>query len=345
MSDHSSSNPMNGAPMALTRLEKSPKRYWTALWARVLHLDLRETQVSTREFTVDDPQVTARIEQIGACFAHGFNSAMSSVELAETLHALQTVSNEDCGFAFEGAAMGLAVADSFQPRRRLFEAFIDGPGHHHEYMAWVGLGWALARLPVSALWSLRRHRSLNKWLALDGFGFHEGYFGWRKSILNQRRPRSMQGLAGHVFDQGLGRSLWFVLGASPARIATTIASFQSNRQADLWSGVGLAATYAGGVAENHLKRLLNSSGSYANALAQGVVFAAEARRRAGNPVHHSELACKVVLALPLRLTADLATRCKPEGDDLSSYQEWRRRIQLECATILGNRCHTNREQP
>lgn len=334
MSDHSSSNPMNGTPMALTRLEKSPKRYWTALWARVLRLDLRETQVSTREFTVDDQLVIARIEQIGACFAHGFNSAMSSVELAETLHALQTVSNEDCGFAFEGAAMGLAVADFFQPRRRLFEAFIDGPGHDHEYMAWVGLGWALARLPVSALWSLRRHSSLNKWLALDGFGFHEGYFGWRKAILNQRRPRSMQGLAGQVFDQGLGRSLWFVLGASAQRIAAAIETFDLDRQGDLWSGVGLAATYAGGVAAKDLEELLARSSASAKAFAQGVVFAAEARRRANNSVPHAELACRIVLGMPLPLAADIAIRCIPVGEDIQAYQMWRLRVQEECLRVL-----------
>jgi hypothetical protein len=48
-------------------------------------------------------------------------------------------------------------------------------------MAHVGIGWAIARLP----WLRRRIEqplnrldSLLRWLAVDGYGFHEGYFYW-----------------------------------------------------------------------------------------------------------------------------------------------------------------------
>lgn len=327
----------------LTRNHRPSVRAWTAVWAHLLRLELKETRVATRGFNVDSPELVARIEGIGTTFAHGFNGAMRSLDLKEVMLVLQSVPVEDSGFAFEGAAMGLAVADFFQPRRRLFEGFITGPARHHEYMAWVGLGWSFARLPVSPLRALSQYGSINKWLALDGFGFHEGYFGWRKSVLAQRRPSSMHGIAGKIFDQGLGRSLWFVLGANPNRIATVVEAFDRERQGDLWSGVALAATYAGGVAGSDLEELLARSSSHSNAFAQGVVFASEARRRAGNPVPHAELACRKVLRLPLTLAADLAVRCIPVGDDIESYQAWRLRIQEECSIVLLRRQRVAKE--
>lgn len=310
-------------------------RSWKGLWARVLYLSLHETLVATRGFAVESPRIAKRIEDIGATFAQGFNGAMRSVDLGEVMQALAPVPVDDCGFAFEGAAMGLAVADFFSPRRQLFEAFVSGPGRNHEYMAWVGLGWSFARLPVSPAQVLKRHRSIHKWLALDGYGFHEGYFCWRRSVLQQRRPRSMCGDEGQVFDQGLGRSLWFVFGADPMRIADTIAGFAPGRQSDLWSGVGLAATYAGGVAADALQTVIRAAGLYRAALTQGVVFAAEARRRAGNPVPHSELACRLALGLSLPEAADIAVRCRPsDANDLAAYQAWRAGIQTECAALI-----------
>ncbi len=192
---------------------------------------------------------------------------------------------------------------------------------------------------------LRRHRSINKWLALDGYGFHQGYFGWRQSITRQRRPRSLAGSEAKVFDQGLGRSLWFVCGASPAAVTRTIEAFDHGRQGDLWSGVGLAAAYAGGVDAIGLKVLHAAAGRHAPAFGQGVVFAAQARRQAGNPVPHVELACQVILGLGLPDAADIAHRyLPPDGDDIKSYQRWRLAIQAWCAGALPSPVTSNRRR-
>lgn len=310
-------------------------RLWSHALGRLLRLSIKETLVSTRGFRVDSPQVAQRLEDIGASFAHGYNTAIRSDDLGALASALQTVAAADSGFAFEGAAMGLALTDCLTPGRQWFDAFVAGPARHHEYMVWVGLGWALARLPVSPLRALRRYRSINKWLALDGYGFHQGYFGWRQAITRQRRPSSLAGSAARVFDQGLGRSLWFVFGADPAAVAPAIEAFDPDRQGDLWSGVGLAATYAGGVEAIGLQALHAAAGRHAPALGQGVIFAAAARRRAGNPVAHAELACQVILGLGLNDAAALALRYLPaHGDDVDRYQLWRSSIQAWCGREL-----------
>lgn len=307
-------------------------RLWSRALGRLLRLSIDETRVATRGFSVDSPEMVKRLEGIGASFAHGYNSAIRSASLNELMSVLQDVPLVDSGFVFEGAAMGLAVTDWMTPNRRRFEAFVAGPANHHEYMVWVGLGWSFARLPASPIRALRRYSSINKWLALDGYGFHEGYFGWRKSISQQRRPRSFVGSEAKVFDQGLGRSLWFVFGANPIVVARAIEAFEHDRQSDLWSGVGLAASYVGGVDSNGLTALCNAAGRHAAALGQGVIFAAEARRRAGNAVPHSELACQIILGLGVPEAAEVALRyLPPNGHDIESYQRWRLDIQDYCA--------------
>ena len=318
-----------------TRRTGAIGRLWSRALGRLFRLSIKETHVSTRGFHVDSPQVAQHLEDIGASFAHGYNTAIRSDDLGELASALKRVSAADSGFAFEGAAMGLALTDCMTPGRRWFDVFVAGPARHHEYMVWVGLGWSFARLPVSPLRVLRRYRSINKWLALDGYGFHEGYFGWRQAITRQRRPRSLAGSAARVFDQGLGRSLWFVFGADPAAVARAIEAFDPGRQGDLWSGVGLAATYAGGVDAIGLQALHAAAGRHAPALGQGVIFAAQARRQAGNPVPHAALACQVILGLGLNDAAELALRYLPaHGDDVDSYQRWRLGIQAWCAREL-----------
>ena len=337
MSDHADAR--NAAPArdlpatpATPAAPSAARRVWSRVIGRLAGLSDDETQVSTRGFAVDQPEVVERLESIGRHFAWGYNHALVSCELAELARALATRPADDAGFAYEGAAMGLVIADWMTPGRRMFEAYVEGPARPHEYMAWVGLGWALARLPVSPLRALSRYRNLNKWLALDGYGFHDGYFNWRRSVVGQRRPRGLTAGAARVFDQGLGRSLWFVRGANPGSVAAAIAAFDAARHGDLWAGVGLAATYAGGAAPTALRTLLDRAGPHAAALAQGVVFAAQARRLAGNPVAHTELACAELLGMSSIAAADIALQTLPTGDDsLPAYQHWRLAIQQRCA--------------
>lgn len=300
---------------------------WSWLLARVAAIPIEWTWVSRRGFKVPRQDMVERLEDIGACFVNGYMLALRSASLADLDATLQHCHGADAGFVFEGAAMGVAMVDALTPGRRWFEPFVQGPARAHEYMAWIGLGWALARLPVSPLRALARYSSINKWLALDGWGFHEGYFNWPRSVMRHRRPSSLAGDAACVFDQGLGRSLWFVCGAEIDAVAGAVAGFESGRRADLWAGVGLAAAYAGGLPAKDLLLLKALSGDSAAALAQGVVFAAQARRRAGTPAAHCELACRQLLGLDAQAGAEIAIVNLPQGGDLAAYQRWRQNVQ------------------
>lgn len=297
---------------------------------QLFHLPLEEVSFARRAFRGVDNQARQRLELIGATFLWGYHLALEETDLSILTQRLNSVDLELRGFSFEGAAMGLALFDLLTPwKKDRWRLFLKKGGAPHKYMMHVGAGWALAQLP----W-FQTHPALVDpllgWLVIDGYGFHRGYFQWPRYVVEQKLPKRLSPYAQRVFDQGLGRSLWFVDGADVSRIPATIASFDPARQGDLWSGIGLACTYAGGVDAVAIKALQSAARRYSSQLAQGAAFAAKTRQRAGNQVEHTDLACRIFCGL----SADAAAAITDEAlKDLSidrarpPYQVWRERIQ------------------
>jgi hypothetical protein len=203
-------------------------------------------------------------------------------------------------------------------------------------MAHVGAGWALARTSLRLAWRLGPLDPLLRWLMLDGYGFHAGYFHHRDAIGRQRRPRALQRYAENVFDQGLGRAIWFVKGADIDALSGALGAFPRDRQADLWSGVGLAAAYAGGVDTADLTSLFAAAGPFREQLGQGAAFAAKARERAGNPAAHTEHACRIFCGVDAAAAAaitDLALRGLDLADSGAAYVMWRRNIRTRIRAV------------
>jgi enediyne biosynthesis protein E3 len=294
-----------------------------------------EASFRRRGFRCRDERARVRLEGIGATFLRGYHAALEAEGDEVLVKRLDAVESELRGFAFEGAAMGLALLDFLNPlgRRRL-KPFVEGAGAAHAYMLHVGAGWALARLRRDPSRTLRNFDPLLGWLAVDGYGFHEGYFKWPAYVARQERPRRLSGYARRAFDQGLGRSLWFVEGADVEGVADAVAAFERERHSDLWSGVGLACAYAGGTGQAGLEHLRARAGCFAPQLAQGAAFAAKARSRAGNITAHTEDACRVLCAMNAVAAAevtDAALRLLPRGCEEPAYETWRRRIAEEMA--------------
>ncbi len=295
-----------------------------------------EASFTKRGFQPVKPNLQDRLEHIGRTFIGGYHAALLLSGNPAGLYAsLNEIPLESRGFAFEGIGMGLALLDYLTPwKTNRLNSFIRDYGDKHIYMLHVGAGWAMARLPWSLQRRLNRMDPLLRWLALDGYGFHQGYFHWRTYIDHRRQPRFRAGYAHRAFDLGLGRGLWFVQGANVERIAQTIAAFPAIRQPELWSGIGLAATYAGGVTRAELETLKEKAGPYQAQLAQGAAFAAKARQRAGNLTPHTEMASQVLCNLPAleaALLTDTALENLPAGTpELPVFEIWRQRIQTYC---------------
>jgi enediyne biosynthesis protein E3 len=298
---------------------------------RFLGLSPAEASFARRGFLAGEEKARLRLEQIGTTFLSGYHAALEETDLVPLAHRLANVEAELRGFAFEGAAMGLALLDCFTPwRRDRWRTFTERHAEPHIYMMHVGLGWALARLRRSVTPHLEKLDPLLRWLVVDGYGFHEGYFNWRRYVEQRAIPTRLNGYERRVFDQGLGRSIWFVKGADVAAVASAVNAFPSARRDDLWSGVGLACAYAGGCGRGAIESLRAAAHEHLPALAQGVAFAAKTRQRAANLNFHTQTVCRVICgrtAEELAAITDAALEDLHEDSESPAYETWRRRIQ------------------
>ena len=317
---------------------------------RLLHIDQREVEFARRGFTCLRPATRERLENAGKVFLQGYHAALERRNQEELAARLDQIKTEDQGFAYEGAAMGLMLLDGISPWKnwKRFSAFVAGPGRRHIYMLHVGAGWACARLP----WLRRRIESIIRkfhpvlgWLAIDGYGFHEGYFHWHTAL----RPKlaNLSNNARHVFYQGLGRSLWFINGAEPRAIARTISTFAPQFHPDAWSGVGLGCAYAGGVNRAELEELRRQAGCNCAALAQGAAFAAGARQLADNPAPQTELACNALCGVSAEQAAALCDQALPQtaSHDSCSYQQWRALLQRSLSLVRQRLAASDANEP
>jgi enediyne biosynthesis protein E3 len=295
-----------------------------------------EATFARRGFEQATPEKRTHLEQIGRTFISGYLTALDTRDVESLADRLNQTPAQFRGFVFEGAAMGLALTDHVWPLSRRFRQFLNGPAASHCYMLHVGYGWAVARLPWLRRNIERARRNQDPylgWLILDGYGFHEGYFHWRSAVMEMRRPRTLSGYAARAFDQGLGRSLWFFNGADVGRVNACIGRFAVERRADLWSGIGLAATYAGGVREEELRPLFEIADEYRGHLAQGAAFAAKARQFAGIATPHTDAACRILCGMPSSEAASITDTAfaavHPGSRSEEPYETWRSQIRAQ----------------
>jgi len=231
------------------------------LRVRLLGIDPEETSFDRRGFTGADA-ARARLELVGRTFVRGYRAALVDDTPSRLGETLDSVEAERRGFAYEGAAMALALLDQLllSRRHRRFAAFIAGPASAHVYMAHVCAGWAFAQLRRGPR-ATQGLDPLLRWLAVDGYGFHRGYFGPSRHPLEHRAPMRFSGYSLRAFDQGLGRSLWFATGGDLTRATEAIGRFPPTRRPDLWSGLGLAVAYAGRASSELLTARRSGSGA------------------------------------------------------------------------------------
>lgn len=302
----------------------------------------RETSLDVRGFHKKSQAAQELLERIGSTFLDGYGYAAQAATVQEAAANIDTITPRFRGFAYEGAGMGFAVRDGLPlGPNRLAERFVAGPAAPHNYLVYVGMGWAMARLPRFRWPNAARLDLMLRWLLLDGYGFHQAYFHTDRYVAGQYQDpnfswphRRSTAYANRAIDQGIGRALWFVHGADAARTTACVGGFAEHRRPDLYAGIGLAATYAGGADQNELRVLREGAGDYRGDLAQGAAFAAECRVRGGLLVPHNEIATRVLCGCGPERAARIALDHRPDGGiegDLPAYEVWRRRVAAEFA--------------
>nr|BFD89359.1 DUF1702 family protein [Kitasatospora sp. Xyl93] len=310
---------------------------WRTLRRRILTPNTSETLLETRGFHRKSPAAQEILETVGARFLEGYAHAVEARNPAEAEHPLEEIPVRFRGFAYEGAGMGFAMLDGLRLTGRDSVArFLAGRGADHVYMVYVGIGWAMARLPRFRWPDIDALDPLLRWLVLDGYGFHQAYFRTDRYVHQQYRDPAFPwpahdhpSYAGRAIDQGIGRALWFVGGTDADLVATMIEKFPESRWSDLYGGAGLAATYAGGVGEAELCAFRERAGDHRAMVAQGSAFAAEARIRAGLLVPHTELATRVFCGMSSAQAAAVTQEVRPAGPvpgALPAYEVWRQAI-------------------
>jgi hypothetical protein len=311
----------------------------------VLRRSERQVDFGIRRFRLSSGPQREILETASRAFVTGFNAAVTSAGpgLAACLSELP---EQQRGHALEGAGMAVTVLDVLTVSRgRRLRKLLAGPGrgHPHLVLAGAGRGYAsLLRRPSRLVAHMPPDRAAHpalRWLAWDGYGFHRGFFASDLTIGSQRTPRRLTAEQRALFDQGLGRALWFHECADPDGVALRIAEFEPSRQPYLWSGAGLAAPYPGGADVADLGRLATLAGQHRPDLAQGAALGCAARTHAGLvPSHTAAAAHALTGALEDEASGWVAAGLDRLGQQSAApggYLLWRQGVCDQWASFRG----------
>ncbi|MEV8633991.1 DUF1702 family protein [Streptosporangium sp. NPDC051023] len=291
--------------------------------AGLLWQDLGQAGFGVRRFRLG--QARPHLEAAGQACLAGYNAVVAGE--AERIDDLR---EELRGFAYEGAGMACATLDvlTITGGRRL-KNLLSGQGMRHPHLIHLGTGWAYARLRMRPMWGIRSVHPLLRWLAFDGFGFHQGFFAADRTVGRQRTAGLLDRTRRAIFDQGVGRALWFHECAGVDDVILRVAEFPAGRRADLWSGVGLAAAYVGGADARELERLNTAAAEdgFRAHLVQGAAFAGAVRLISGTVPEHTATAVSALCEVDVEEaghwteTAFVALGHNAHSGD--QYQAWR----------------------
>jgi enediyne biosynthesis protein E2 len=311
----------------------------------VMTPSLSEVTFAKRGFQVQASAATEQLEHIPQTVICGFEWGIDATSLWELERRLQVVEPELRGFAYEGATMAYTIRDAMGGGHRTRD-LLRGPGLPHIFLTYIGIGFAMARLP-RPVWKKvmpdldgTPYYPTMTWLAVDGYGFDRAYFHTRKWVDQQFVPKPYPWAGSPEYflravDHGIGRALWFINGAQPAAAAAAVRRFAEHRQADLWSGVGLAAVFAGAGDPRNLAPLLDEAGVHRAELGLGAVLAVKAREFSGHMPEYTVAAADVLGGgLTVAQAVSIADETSSAGDadgPVPSYELWRRRIRANFA--------------
>ena len=218
--------------------------------------------------------------------------------LPALIEYLEHAEKEFSSIAYESASMAIALkdfeADTF-PHAWLL--FANGAAAVHQAQVYVGLGWAIAKLNLFFLTAVKEIDVQFYFRIADGCGYYDGSFKRRQTVINKQLPAYLPAAALPMYDQGIGRSIWYTQKTDIHKICSTIETFAANRHADLWRGVGIAVAYVGGCHEEELKTLLQYAAANGFQLACGAALAARSRTMANTMTDDTNRCSRLWFAL------------------------------------------------
>jgi hypothetical protein len=209
---------------------------------------------------------------------------------------LNASDSEFRSIAYEAASMGIALKNLQQNNSlKKWLEFYQKLGQKHDAQVHVGLGWAFAELNLDVSTYLKTLEPLMKYRVLDGFSYYEGKFKRRKSVRNQETPANLDTTSLRAYNQGLGRSFWYLAQGEIDKLTRLLNIFPEERQFDMWRGVGVAVAYVGGLKESTLDELVASADQFIRPFKCGIAIAAHTRNKANAKSEDTNMICQNVL--------------------------------------------------
>ena len=280
-----------------------------------------------RGVRTEDERMQQRFFQVTNAMWQTHQAALASDKREVLVDKLNSIETELFGFALEGIGIGLAQQDLVAPTNyNRVEAFVAGASPAYRTMVYLGVGLMLGKGRLSIERYLKPSDLTKVWPVIDGYGFQHGMFHWRDFLDGTATPPEIfSGYTRHIFDQGLGRSIWMVNCADVNHISRTIAAFPATRQADLWGGVGYACASIGGAERATLEALGTAAGPYRFALARAAACAAKFRELLGNAAGYTKMASEVLSGMESATPDEIlnkAPKIFPTNKAISDSEVW-----------------------
>jgi hypothetical protein len=238
--------------------------------------------------------VAQKMEAIQGIFQQVQESFSKTETLADLRWLCESYEPEFRSIAYEAVAMCLGLNDlKAEDGLVSWRAFLESQNHLNDTQVHVGLGWAFAQQSIDPTPFLSGLEQMFRYRVLDGYGYYEGIFRKRKSILSQQKPEWKDEVASGAYDQGLGRSLWYLNHGKVDEAQTMLEKFPAERHADLWRGLGIAVAYVGGCDEKTLGQIFKSADTNKAQLATGAFMALVSRHYAGYVSEGTAFTCRL----------------------------------------------------
>ncbi|MFL5763252.1 MAG: DUF1702 family protein [Bacteroidia bacterium] len=271
--------------------------------------------------------ILAKLEKAKAVYESFSQLATEREELKVVLANLENTNPEFRSIAYEAVAMAIALKDLNKDNQLYnWRLFMEGPAILHIQQVHVGLGWALAKLNISPD-TLTSIEYLMRPRVFDGYGYYEGLFRSRTAVKGKKLPAGLTDMTRVWYDQGLGRSIWFLSSGEPAKAKEIISGFDVERRPALWKGIGHAAGYIGGCDHETLHELASAAGNNITQLGIGAAMAARGRVHANFVTPDTELACQTWWGLSAKELASLSEELLPLTIAENIYDIWQKSLE------------------
>ena len=262
---------------------------------------------------------------IQSIFLDAKNKALTISNIEELNKILQKTISEFLSVSYEGASMGIAI-NNLEENHTLnkWQNFYQKYGKNHAAQVHIGLGWAINELNLDLNYYMNNLEPMFKFRVIDGYAYYDGIFRRRRSVRMKQIPENLESLSLRAYDQGLGRSFWYIAQGEVDKLIRIISNFPKERQFDMWRGIGIAIAYVGGVENAELIELNDISGNCSKAFKCGIALVTQSREEAKTSSIYTETICNTLLNLNTSEVKEkleeieMETKAKSQSD----YFDW-----------------------